>query len=214
MKKIKETRSHSIVNCYVVDITSKMKQRSLEFATAIVNSNNQYSRLVPDFALNDFNLRQKIEIQRTYVGKLGELAFLEYLNFNNVYPNTDDMFEVYQGQTNTDNFDFNINGYSIDIKTGFRTIHSRLLINMEQFIGIPKDFYVAVYLNAIDSDSNNKIIDLNSITEATIKGYADWNYLNKTANNIRNFGEGDAKHHPYNELFGIDKLLNQLQLER
>lgn len=214
MKKIEENRGRYIVNCYVVDITSQMKQRSLEFATAIVNSNNQYSRLVPDFALKDFNLQQRIETQRTYVGKLGELAFLEYLNFNNVYPNTDDMFEVYQGQTNTDNFDFNINGYSIDIKTGFRTIHSKLLINMEQFIGIPKDFYVAIYLNAIDSHSNNKIIDLNSITEATIKGYADWNYLSNRTDNIRDFGEGHAKYHPYNRLLGVDGLLKQLKLER
>lgn len=212
MKKFKENRGNYIVNCYIVDITNQMKQQSLEFATAIINSDNQYSRLVPNFALNDFNLQKKIEIQRTYVGKLGELAFLKYLNTNNIYPDIDDIFKVYQGQTNTDSFDFNLNGYSIDIKTGFRAIHSRLLINMEQFIRIPKDFYVAVHLNAIDSNSNTKIINLNSITKATIKGYADWNYLNSKKDNIRNFGEGNAKYISYNSLLSVDQLLNQLKI--
>lgn len=195
--------------CYI-NITNQMKEQALQFATDIINSNNQYSRLLPDFALNNTTLQQRIEIQRTYVGKLGELAFLSHLNANNIYPDINDMFAIYQGQNNTDGFDFEINGYSIDVKTGFRTIHSRLLINMEQFTRIPKNYYVAVHLNGVDIDHRNKLIDLNGITQATIKGYADYNYLN-TRCPIRNFGEGDAKYIAYNRLLGIDRLLNQIR---
>lgn len=193
-----------------ISITDQMKQQALQFATDIVNSNNQYSRLIPNLALNDTTLQQRMEIQRTYVGKLGELAFLEYLNANHIHPNTDDIFTIYQGQNNTDGFDFEINGYSIDVKTGFRTIHSRLLINMEQFTRIPKDYYVAVLLNGVDIDHANKLIDLNSITQATIKGYADYNYLNARCP-VRNFGEGNAKYIAYNRLLGINRLLNQIR---
>lgn len=210
MRVIQENRNGNNINCYIVDVTNQMKEQALQFATDIINSNNQYSRLIPDFALNDTTWQQRIEIQRTYVGKLGELAFLEYLNANNIYPDTSDMFEIYQGQDNVDGFDFEINGYSIDVKTGFRTIHSRLLINMEQFTHIPKDYYVAVHLNGVDMDSQNKLIDLNSITQATIKGYADYNYLN-TRCPVGNFGEGDAKYIAYNRLLGIDRLLNQIR---
>lgn len=210
MRVVQENRNDYNVDCYVVDMTNIMKQQALQFATDIINSNNQYSRLLPDFALNNATLQQKIEIQRTYVGKLGELAFLEYLKANNIYPDTSDMFAIYQGQNNTDGFDFEINGCSIDVKTGFRTIHSRLLINMEQFTRIPKDYYVAVHLNGEDIDHRNKLIDLNSITQATIKGYADCNYLNARCP-VGNFGEGDAKYIAYNRLLGIDRLLNQIR---
>lgn len=210
MRVIQENRNGYNICCYEIDITNVMKQRALQFATDIINSNNQYSRLIPSFALNDATLQQKIEIQRTYVGKLGELAFLEYLNENNIHPNTDDMFVIYQGQNNTDGFDFEVNNYSIDIKTGFRYNHSRLLINMEQFTRIPKNYYVAVHLNGVDIDSQNKLIDLNSVTQATIKGYADYNYLHNRCP-IGNFGEGDAKYIAYNRLLGVDRLLNQIR---
>lgn len=214
MRVITENRKGNNVYCYIIDITEVMKSKALNFANEIIRSNNQYSRLVPNVAKTDPELQQKLEIQRTYVGKLGELAFLEYLHYCHFYPNIEDMFKIYPGQGNTDGFDFEINGRSIDIKTGFRPIHKKLLINMQQFTNTPKNFYVAVHLNGKDSHSEQKTIDLNSITEATIKGYADWYDLNNQDNNVGNFGEGLAKFRDYNRLFGIDGLLNQLGLTR
>ena len=53
---------------------------------------------------------------------------------------SDEMFQIYEGQANTDDFDFiTSDGRSVDIKTGFRSNHTRLLVNMQQFNRIPKD---------------------------------------------------------------------------
>lgn len=199
------------LDSYTVDIDANMREKALQFATAIINSNNQYSRLLPDFAQNNLSLQQRIEIQRTYVGKLGELAFLKYLNSKNIFPSTEGMFTIYQGQSNVDNFDFKLKDKFIDIKTGFRTIHSRLLINVQQFKNLPKDYYVAVHLNGKDIDQNLTLIDLQSVTQAVIKGYADYHYLDRFCD-TKNFGEGLAKFLPYNRLLKVDKLLRDLGL--
>lgn len=99
------------------------------------------------------------------------------------------------------------NGKTVDIKAGFRKIHIRLLVNCEQFFNIPKDFYIAVLFNSIETNSNNKLIDLNSVTECIIKGYATWNDLNTFANS-RNFGEGAAKFLSYSELKNVDDIIS------
>lgn len=197
------------VNIYRLDVTPDMKERALDFATRIIRTNNQYSRLLPIqvWQSNDLELRQRIEIQRTYVGKLGEMAFLELLCFHGKNVNTDGMFEIYEGQENVDEFDFRTrNNNSVDVKAGFRTIHSRLLINIEQFDRIPKDYYVGVWFNGVDVDEKNKIIDLDSITEGIIHGYAEHQYLLNNAG-INDFGEGPARNIPYNRLMGIDRLV-------
>lgn len=198
------------VNIYRVEVTRNMRERALDFATRIIRTNNQYSRLLPSqvWESNDLGLREKLEIQRTYVGKIGEMVFLDLLGFKNKNVNTDGMFEIYEGQENVDDFDFiTLNDESVDVKTGFRVIHSRLLINVEQFNNLPKDYYVGVKLNGVDVDAANKIIDLNSITEGIVYGYAEYDYLNNHANE-GNYGEGPAKALPYNRLLGIDRLID------
>lgn len=198
------------VNIYRLGVTYDMRERSLDFATKIIRSDNQYSRLLPEqiWESNDLELRKKIEIQRTYVGKLGEMAFRDLLRFRGKEVNTDGMFEIYEGQENVDEFDFRtLTNQSVDVKTGFRTIHSRLLINTEQFDNIPKDYYVGVWFNGVDIDAENKIIDLFSITEGVIWGYAEYSYLLNNAG-IGNFGEGPARNISYDRLMGIDRLID------
>lgn len=198
------------VNIYRLGVTLDMRERALEFATKIIRSDNQYSRLLPQqiWQSNDLELRQKIEIQRTYVGKLGEMAFRDLLRYRGKNVNTEGMFEIYEGQENVDEFDFRTRtNRSVDVKAGFRTIHSRLLINTEQFDSIPKDYYVAVWFNGVDIDEENKIIDLFSITEGVIWGYAEYTYLLHNAR-INNFGEGPARNIPYERLMGIDRLVD------
>lgn len=47
------------------------------------------------------------------------------------------MLEVYEGQDNVDPYDFmTLRGHSVDVKTGFRNIHTRLLVNVEQFYNL------------------------------------------------------------------------------
>lgn len=198
------------VNVYSMGVSLDMRERALEFATRIIRSNNQYSRLLPRevWESNNVDLQQKLEIQRTYVGKLGEMAFRDLLRYMGKNVNTDGMFEIYEGQENVDEFDFvTLAGHSVDVKTGFRSIHRRLLINTEQFDRIPKDFYVAVWFNGVDVDAENKLIDLDSITLGKVMGYAEHGYLLANAE-IGDFGEGPARYVMYDRLMGIDRLVN------
>lgn len=206
-----ENRGGYRVACYSVDIDQKMKERALRFAVDIIRTDNQYCRLLPAEVRNenDVDLQQKIRIQRTYLGKLGEMSFLKLLQEQGKNVKDDGMFEVYDGQGNVDNFDFiTATGETVDIKTGFRHNHTRLVINTEQFDGDHKDYYVAVKINARDVDAINRLVDWNDISVANILGYAEYRYLRDHAD-IRDFGEGPAKFIPYDRLMGINRLLRK-----
>ncbi len=211
MKELIEERGKYKITYYSVDITETMKEKALAFAKDIILTDNQYSRLLPSQVResNDVTLQNKIEIQRTYMGKLGELVFLKYLTENGRSVSTEGMFEVYEGQENVDHFDFiTKSGHTVDVKTGFRQIHRRLLVNTDQFDGIPKDYYVAVKIDAIDVDGEQKLVDWEHISTATIWGYAEHSYMQRSAK-VANFGEGPARWLYYNRLLGIDKLLEE-----
>ncbi len=197
------------VNIYRLNVTFDMRERALDFATKIIRTDNQFSRLLPAqvWESNNLELRQRIEIQRTYAGKIGEMVFRDLLRFRQKNVNTEGMFEIYEGQEHVDEFDFiTLNDKSVDVKTGFRTIHSRLLINIDQFNNLPKDYYVGVKLNGVDVDAENKIIDLNSITEGIVYGYAEYEYL-RNHTDVNDYGEGPARAMQYNRLLGIDRLV-------
>lgn len=211
MERMTELRGKYMVDYYAVAVTQEMRMQALDFAKRIILSDNQYSRLLPQNVRTsrDVDMKQKIEIQRTYMGKLGELAFLRFLDENGIYINADGMFEIFEGQDNVDSFDFiTRNDKTVDVKTGFRNIHKRLLVNVEQFDNLPKDYYVAVKLNAVDVDSRDKLVDWDDISEATIWGYAEYQFMYNYAG-IKDFGEGDARWLYYNRLMGIDRLLDE-----
>ena len=206
------------LNEYEVDISQDMRDKALAFASKIKLDDNQYNRLIPrEYQTlpndNEETIRRKerlflkYTIQRTYVGKLGELAFLVLLNERGLVCNTEGMFEIYEGQANTDSFDFlTANNKTIDVKTGFRNNHSRLLINQQQFERNPKDIYVGVKLNGRDVPGDDRLIEWDSVRTAIIKGYAERSFLQRL--NYVNYGEGPAKAIQYNQLLGIDRLLD------
>lgn len=211
MKKRKEIRNGFSVNVYDVEITADMRNQCLRFAKEIILSDNQYSRLLPSEIKNSGNvsMQQKIEVQRTYLGKLGELVFLTFLNNLKKKVDSNGMFDIYIGQSNVDGYDFvTKKNNTVDVKTGFRNNHKRLLINYEQFINIPKDYYVAVKLTATDIDSKLTLVDWDDITSGTVMGYAEYIYLKKQAK-TKDFGEGNAKYIEYNRLLNIDCLLKE-----
>lgn len=155
MERYLEQRGNYTVAYYTVSVSEEMKRAALDFAQRIITTDNQYSRLLPASVRRsrDAGMQQKVEIQRTYMGKLGELVFLHFLEENHKAVRTDGMFEVFDGQANVDSFDFQTaDGRSVDVKTGFCSNHQRLLVNVEQFNNIPKDFYVAVKIDAVDVD--------------------------------------------------------------
>lgn len=193
-----------------VMIPPQLKQRTLEFAQSIILDNNQFDRLLPaDIRRADnLDLSNAVRIQRTYVGKLGEVAFAQALINRGVQVDFEPMFEIFQGQDNVDGFDFETaNNQTVDIKTGFRSNHRRLMVNLQQ-LNEPKNFYVGVKLNAIDPDIKQKVINLDSIESATIYGYETENTL-LNINRPQNFGEGDARWLMYSNLRDINELLAQ-----
>lgn len=200
-----ERRNGFIFNRYEVEVTDEMKEFCWDFSTRIILGRNQLDRLSPSWT-NDNELKNLIRIQRTYAGKIGELCFLILLASKNIETEHDDMFEIFAGQENTDSYDFTtFDGRTIDVKAAFRPSHRKLVVNLTQLINIPKDFYVGVKLNAIDSDRDNKVIDDKSITKVTIYGYEERESLCNLPNS--NLGEADCKNKNLEELLSIDRLI-------
>lgn len=101
MQELVEKRGSYQIKYYEIEVTAEMKKKALKFACDIILSDNQYSRLLPENILqsNDIELKNKIEIQRTYMGKLGELAFLKYLNELSIYPDITDILLFMKDKT-------------------------------------------------------------------------------------------------------------------
>ena len=193
---------------YTVGCLSKeIKDFCWEFSSRMILGRHQFNRLNPFWA-NDEDMKNLIRIQRSYVGKLAEVAFLILLTSKNKHVDYHDMFEIYDKQDEVDGYDFiTSNKKTIDVKAAFRENHKNLVVNTQQLKNIPKDYYVGVKLNAKDSDRSNKIIDNDSITEAIIYGYAEYEYLNNRQN--VNLTEGECKTINLHYLMNINRLLNE-----
>lgn len=192
---------------YKVDITSDMREKSWIFAEKIIIGDNQYNRLLPAEVKDDKELADLIRIQRTYVGKLAECIFLQYLQDNGVNYDDTGMFDIWEGQINVDKYDFiTKNNKKVDVKAAYRSNHYNLVINREQFENDAKDFYVGIKLNAKDSpvDKKNLIIP-DSITIGQIFGYAERSFLERL--DYHNLGESDCKKYPLKRLLNIKRLI-------
>ena len=175
-------------------ISSDEKNRCLKFATEIIRGKNQYNR---------FNQDQITQINRTYIGKLAEYVFLNYLNDIGIEYKEGDMFEIFEGQENADKYDFvTNNNKSVDIKTASLPFHKRIMIPSSQF-RVRKDFYVGVKLNFKNSSGRN--IDPMNIYDCSIYGYIDRNAMENQPTQY--FGEGYCKAYPLKNLKPIDGLI-------
>jgi len=155
---------------------------------------HQFAHDVVSNTYNRFNRGLEERIERIYYGKIGEIAFLKYLRQNNIEPRIDGMFEVYEGESNVDEFDF-ITSFeeSVDVKTAYKNYHIRILIPYDQFEdGRAKDFYVGV--KTLDGGRTVDVI-----------GYTTRESLER--NGLRDFGEGRAYHEFLRNLTPIDNIL-------
>lgn len=179
-----------------IPVNQQMIAQCFNFATAIINNNNQYNR-IPSTT--------DTRIERTFAGKLAELSFLNYLNNNGKNYPVGTMFQVFQGQQNTDGYDFitRTGQNSVDVKSASKPYHSRIMVPIDQFNNIPKDFYVGVRINAQIND-DNKIL-LNTIQSADIFGYCTYQQLYQSR--IQNYGH-PCKAVELNALSNIQPLLN------
>ena len=180
-----------------IKITTEMQDAAYKFANEIIKSNNQYSRL---------SALSGQELERTYVGKLGELVFLSWLKDNGYSPDVTGMLDIFEGQTNVDEFDFQLkNGDSVDIKTGYQNNHRRLMVNHDQLVKIPKNLYVGVKLNGVVTNKKTSQVDLKSFSSATIFGFATHEDL--MTQTSRDWGYARAHAIQYDLLQDINLLL-------
>ena len=116
------------------------------FSNEIIRGENQYDRMMKSgLSLND---RLSYRVKRTFVGKIGEMAFYRFLEQNGIHPgNLDEMFAIFEGQTNVDPFDFQTAaGKTVDVKTAVFEKHRNLVVPIDQFLNIPKNYYVGTKL--------------------------------------------------------------------
>lgn len=183
-----------------VSIDSKMRNDAYNFANLIENQGNQFRRL---------NQSLEESIETTYIGKLGELAFRKYLIENNIYPNVEGILDIYEGQTNVDDFDFKLkDGITIDVKTGYLKKHKRLMVNEQQLKKIPKNIYVGIKLfpdSKFSTPTQAGVANKNIWTTAEIEGWAFRDDLVQAGS--RNWGKSSANAILYSDLNDINVLL-------
>lgn len=182
----------------IVKITQEMRDVAYKFAYDIEMKHDQYPRL----GQNENEL-----VETTYVGKLGELAFLSYLNSNDIFPDTKDLLEIFPGQNNVDSFDFPLRkGHTVDVKTGYLRNHKRLMVNEEQLSQKKKDVYVGVKL--LCDGGNPEVagdIPVNIWTRAEIEGWATYEEI--MSMELWDFGKATARAKKYDDLRPIETLL-------
>jgi hypothetical protein len=146
---------------------------------------------------NRFHQNKQIRTERIFYGKLGEVIFLKFLLSRDIFPEVNDMFKVFSGETNVDKFDFiTKHGKKIDIKTAYEDYHKRILIPFDQFENEKaKDFYVGIKVNL-------------RYLVAEILGFCDKKKLQE--NGKINFGEGFAYWEYLNNLKPISELIQFL----
>lgn len=170
---------------------------TLNISNDDINKCKDFTNLVIDQTYNRFNKNMIERKKRIFFGKIGEIVFYNFLISLNKKIESTEMFKVFQGEQNVDNFDFEtMEGKSIDIKTAYQSFHNRIVIPEDQYEnGKAKDFYVGV-----------KIFFEKKI--AKIYGYTS--KKNLLLNKKINFGEGNAYWQYLDTLDDIKILISQI----
>ncbi|TQO55609.1 hypothetical protein [Paraclostridium bifermentans] len=203
-----------------VSITQDMINDCHDFASKIILGDSQYDRLPATI---------DVRIERTFAGKLAELAFHKYLAEQGKDVPLGDMFKIFDEQSKTDLCDFSTkDGKTIDVKSASRTDHYMIMVPIDQFKSIPKDYYVGVRINT--GVTKYEEIKIDTIKTATIYGYCEYEYLRKKATKnylpkqerhkrsklievtgeILEYEEGDCKPAQLERLLDIKRLIKNM----
>lgn len=189
----------------LIEITQQMRDSAYEFSNNIILQNNQYDRMLPA-NVTDTRGKNLIRINRTYVGKLAELCFFQYLRREGIFVDTGDMFTIFEGQENADRSDFCLpDGRTVDIKAAVFRNHRNLVVPIDQCIHTPKDFYVGIKFCGDIGKNDYRLIGRDTFSQAIIKGYCTRRALE--AQRTMNLGEFDCKALPLDRLAAIDGLI-------
>ena len=147
------------------------------------------------------------------VRKLAELCFNEFLIANNIIVNIDDMFVIFEGQENVDDFDFCLpNGSSIDIKAAVFNNHRNLVVPIDQFINTPKSYYVGIKFECPVNGNDYRLINRDTFTRSVIRGFCTYDELRNRR--TINLGEFDCKAIPLDNLNNIRRLIAMFNWNR
>lgn len=185
-------------------------ERCWTFSEIIIIGRNQYDRMMKrGLSASD---KLSYRIKRTFVGKVGEMAFYRFLEERNIRPgNLDAMFAIYEGETNVDKFDFQTaEGATVDVKAAVFSNHRRLLVPEDQFFSMPKNFYVGTKLDIPATIGDYGIsFTKDCVKDVYICGFATRAELLHCP--TTNPGEFPCKGLPLKDLNDIDKLLAMFQ---
>ncbi len=169
-----------------MNITDQQKIDSLKYAVTIVNDGKAYKR---------FNESKDQQIQRWYLGKLGEIVFFNILAKNEINL---DYQEIITIKVKADEYDFLMpnKGLKIDVKTC--SPHDRyLLVPKEQMQNIAK---IDIYVGVVVDEKNSK---------GFIDGYIRKDDLIKNTDEqvSKRMPEGECYNAVLVDLKSIDKIL-------
>lgn len=150
-----------------VNVTRDQVKGCMEFAKESVESSKDYIKLVPK-DIKDKDLQLEVGMQRLFVEKIAECAFLNYLMERNLDESV-------------------IEKHKIGIKTAITNeIHTRLIIGKEEFEAKKnkKNYYVGIHLNLEMEDKKDRIKrhlikDLYKIEKVQIFGYLDYHFISE-----------------------------------
>ena len=164
-----------MVDMSQITFSDSDKERTSGFATEVARS-----------TLNRRNVSGTQQERDIRVGKLAELAFIEFLRRNGKVPSgNEDMFTVWEEQDKGDETDFTTaEGHSIDVKSATLGSHRYILVPKDQLDNYPKDYYAAV---GISSDESH----------AEVLGYA-------TLDDFKNAGSAPPAVARYYPAYGVE----------
>jgi len=121
----------------MVKITEKQRDECVQYAHDLVRSGKQFNR---------YGQPEYIQVNRTALGKMGEVAFYNLLINSGIESDYKKLLTI---RSHADSFDFLMpNGrYKIDIKT-IKSYHKYLLVPKDQ---TPKDIYICIKMSGLDA---------------------------------------------------------------
>lgn len=168
-----------------LSITDFQKTQALLFAKGLIATHRQPNR---------FNKDEPTQIRRTYIGKLGEILFFDYMDSQGIKLKEGNMLDTGIGDGLFGEYDFKApNGATVDIKTASERFHKRIMVPMAQFEHHKKDYYVGVKLD-FETDS------------ARIYGYTTKEILAESP--TEHFGEGYCKAIELEKLMDLEFIKN------
>lgn len=133
--------------------------------------------------LSKSKISVNLHIERIFSGKLGEYALFQILNKYAYDIDYKYAFKIWEGTQNVDRFDLKVNNKTIDAKTLYKPNHRNMIVPLDQWKSMPKDFYVAVRLDNFDNILSEAMENIYLLKNPTGKKEFENNFNNLNGGN-------------------------------